>query len=352
MKLEPMTSMQRTLAAMSQQEPDRVPLFLNLTLHGSKEMGMSLQEYFRRPENVAQAQLRMAKRFQGDCLSAFHYAAMELEAFGGETIFFEDSPPNSGEPVIRKPEDIFSLQPPDIRFCPGLQNVLEATRLLYAARGGEVPIVGVVVSPFSLPVMQMGFEAYLNLIYERPDLFDRLMQVNQQFCVDWGNAQLFAGATAIVYFDPVSSVTITTREQFMKMGYPIACQTIAQIKGQVGMHFASGRCLPILEDVVKTGALLVGASSDEDLRELRTTANKRLTIVGNLNGVEMRRWSASQAENEVKHAIARWGKGGGWILSDTHGELPYQVPEDVILAISEAVRVWGSYPLTWIGEHA
>jgi len=59
----------------------------------------------------------------------------------------------------------------------------------------------------------------------------------------------------------------------------------------------------------------------------------------------MRRWSPDRAEAEVKAAIAAAGRGGGFILSDNHGEIPWQVPENVLIAISEATRRWGRYPL-------
>jgi uroporphyrinogen decarboxylase len=69
--------------------------------------------------------------------------------------------------------------------------------------------------------------------------------------------------------------------------------------------------------------------------------------LGNLNGIEMRRWTEQQAEEEVKKAIARGAPGGGFILADNHGEIPFQVPDEVLLAISEAVHTWGAYPLKW-----
>jgi len=64
----------------------------------------------------------------------------------------------------------------------------------------------------------------------------------------------------------------------------------------------------------------------------------------------MRRWTAKQAETEVKRVIARAGQGGGLILSDNHGEIPWQVPDDVLLAIGDAVEHWGRYPLEWIAN--
>lgn len=72
--------------------------------------------------------------------------------------------------------------------------------------------------------------------------------------------------------------------------------------------------------------------------------------MGNMNGIEMRHWSAERAEEVVRAAIANAGPGGGFILSDNHGEIPYQVPEEVLLAVSEAVHKWGRYPLDWVSE--
>ena len=62
----------------------------------------------------------------------------------------------------------------------------------------------------------------------------------------------------------------------------------------------------------------------------------------------MRRWKTSQAEGEVKQAITRAGRGGGFILADDYGEIPFQTLDEVLLAISETAHTWGQYPLSWI----
>ncbi|MEI8123147.1 MAG: uroporphyrinogen decarboxylase family protein, partial [bacterium] len=77
----------------------------------------------------------------------------------------------------------------------------------------------------------------------------------------------------------------------------------------------------------------------------------RLTVMGNLNAIAMRQWTAAEAETRVKDAIAKAGPGGGFVLTDNHGEIPLQVPDDVLLAIAEAVREWGRYPLDWVSSH-
>jgi uroporphyrinogen decarboxylase len=341
----PMTSLERVLTTLSHREPDRVPLFLLTTMHGAKELGMTIEKYFSRAENVAKGQLGLRAKYGHDCLYAFFHASLELEAFGGETIFRTDGPPTAGEPVIKQPEDIRSLGVPEVSKCAPLLKVLEAIRLLKARVGMEAPIIGVVMSPVSLPIMQMGFEGWLDLMYERPELVDRLIAINEAFCVAWANAQLAAGATAICYFDPASSSTIVSPEQYLKYGYQIARRVLPQINGPTATHFASGRCLPIVQDVAKTGTAVIGVSVDEDLAVVKNEVRGRVSIMGNLNGIEMRRWSAAQAEEEVKKAIGKAGPGGGFILTDNHGEIPFQVPDDILMAIADAARTWGRYPI-------
>ncbi|MRR50644.1 MAG: methylcobamide--CoM methyltransferase MtbA [Rhodocyclaceae bacterium] len=342
------TSMQRVLTTMSHQEPDRVPLFLLTTMHGAKELGLTIRDYFSRAEHVVEGQLRLLDKYRGDCLIPFFYASLEIEAFGGATIFIDDGPPNCAAPIIRNGVEIDRLAPPRVAEAAGLLRVLEAIRRLKERVGDTVPIIGAVISPFSLPIMQMGFERYIDLLYEDPARFARLMAVNQAFCIEWANAQLAAGATAIGYFDPMASTTNIPRDLYLKTGHRVAVETLARIKGPTALHLASGRGLGIAQDIVATGAAAVGVSTLEDLADWKAAVCGKLTLLGNLNGVEMRRWTPAQAEAEVKRAIAAAGRGGGFVLADNHGEIPWQVSEDVLLAIRTAVDRWGRYPLDWV----
>jgi uroporphyrinogen decarboxylase len=346
-----MNSRQRVLTTLGHQEPDRVPLFLLLTLHGARELGLSIRDYFSRAENVAEGQLRLRQKFGHDCLYAFFYAPIEVEAWGAEVIFRADGPPNSGEPFLRRAEDIDWMEPPVVRDCACLTKVLAAITQMKNRIGAEAPIIGVVMSPFSLPVMQLGFDRYLEVMHEQPARFARLMQVNEEFCVAWGNAQLQAGATAICCFDPVSSTTIVPPELYRRTGFAVARRTLARIQGPTATHFASGRCLPIVEDVARTGTAVVGVSAEEELAQLKAACRGKLTLLGNLNGIAMRHWSTSEAEAAVKDCMAAAGRGGGYILADNHGEIPWQVPDSVLHSFAETVRRWGRYPLDWVDAH-
>lgn len=343
-----MNSLQRVLTTLGYEEPDRVPYFLLLTMHGAKELNLSLKEYFSDPENVAKGQLLLREKYGHDCLSNFYYAALEIEALGGEVIYREDGPFNSGKPCV-KAEEIETLSFPKVTDTPCLQKVLKTTALLKEQAGEVVPIIGVVISPFSLPVMQMGFEAYLDLIYDDREKFDILMKKNEAFCIEWANAQLEAGATAICYFDPLASSTVIPPALYHETGFLCAKRTLKEIKGPTATHLASGRTIPVIDQLKQTGTNMVGFSCDEDPAAVKESLQGSMAMLGNLNGVTMGTWSEAETEKIVKEAIKAGAPGGGFILADTHGEIPYNVPDEVLHAIAKAVRKWGTYPLSWIG---
>ncbi len=345
-----MTPMQRVLCTLSHQEPDRVPFFLLLTMHGAKQLGMSIEEYFSKPENVIKGQLQLQEKYQHDCLYSFFYAAIDYEAWGGGVIFQQQGPANAAAPIISN-ANISDLSAPRVAQSGCLDKVLQTISGLKQQVGDSIPIIGVVMSPFSLPVMQMGFDKYIELIYQQADLFQQLMVVNEQFCIEWGNAQLAAGATAICYFDPVSSTTIIPKQLYLETGAKIAKRVLAALNGPTATHMASGRCLSIIDNIAETGTAAVGVSRLDDLTELKKAASGKISLLGNLNGIEMHRWDAQRAEQQVKQSIAQAAAGGGYILSDNHGEIPYQTPDAVLSAISDAVRRWGQYPLNWLDDH-
>lgn len=340
-----MTSMERVLTALSYKEPDRVPVFLMLTMHGAKELGLSLKEYFSSGENVAKGQLRLRHKYGHDCLYPFFYAALEVEARGGEVIYYDDGPANSGEPFLKSVEEIMTLEPIHVKDTKCLHKVLKAIELLKEESVGQVPIIGVVMSPFSLPVMQLGFEKYIEVLYERPELFAHLMRINEAFAVEWANAQLAAGATVICYFDPLSSPTIIPIVMLQNYGLPVAIRVMQQIKGPTATHLASGRSIPIIEEFTKTGTAVISSSILEDIRAMKSACKGKITVLGNLNGIEMVRWTEAQTRDIVRETIRIAAPGGGFILSDNHGELPYDVTESTLQVIMDTVRIYGKYPI-------
>lgn len=151
-----MSSAERVSAALSHRVPDRVPLFLPMTMHGAVELGVPVGEYLQSADLVAWGQLRLREKYRDDVLYPFFYGAIEHEAFGGEVLFVDDGPPTPAGPLWPDPSAIGSFTPPDVRECPALVRVLQAITTIADRVRGQAPIVGVVMAPYYLPVMQLG----------------------------------------------------------------------------------------------------------------------------------------------------------------------------------------------------
>jgi len=342
-----MTSRERIFSTFSHKEPDRIPLILNPTMHPARDLGIPFVEYFTSPEYVANGLITSRKKFGTDAYIGFHYLALEYEAFGGDVIFRDDGPPNSGRPIITTEEIIDNLKPPNVQKTPCLQMMLEMIRILKERKPDDAPIFGVALSPLSLPVMQMGFEDYIRLMYTDELRFKHLIAVNSKFFINWAMAQINAGADGIMYYDPVSSPTIIPPEMFRKTGLIIAKDVIPKVPGPVISAFASANVLPILDDILTNGSvgIAIWAGAHEALKDIKKKCSHKLTLIGNLNGIEMRHWTREQTFSIVKQAILDGARGGGFILSDNYGEIPLQVPDEVLFAIRDATLEYGRYPI-------
>ncbi len=87
-----------------------------------------------------------------------------------------------------------------------------------------------------------------------------------------------------------------------------------------------------------------------DHRTLKREFGDRLAFHGGLDiREEMVHGEAADVERCVKECIAALGPGGGYLLAPTNYVLP-DVPPANILAVRDAVRKWGQYPLSWVPE--
>lgn len=59
MTVDTMTPMQRVLTTLEHKEADRVPFFLFPTMHGARELKLSIKDYFSNAEYVSEGQLRL-----------------------------------------------------------------------------------------------------------------------------------------------------------------------------------------------------------------------------------------------------------------------------------------------------
>ncbi|MHA1674866.1 MAG: uroporphyrinogen decarboxylase family protein [Promethearchaeota archaeon] len=341
MKQDTLTSMDRIVGTLQQKEVDRVPFILALTHHGAIELGISIEDYYKSPENVIKGQILLQEKYQDDAVMGANFFAMEIEGWGGDVLYSKDGPPNTGRPPIRDFEMIDSLASPSFDHLPSYQNTLDIIAGLKEHFGSSMPIVGGVLAPFSLPIVQMGFDRYIELIYEHPDEFKKLMELNIEYSSKWANAQTKAGATFIVSFNPLASSDMIPRDIFLDKGYPVAERTFQKMEGLYGIHLASGRATKTFHDLARLKPIVIGVSASDNVKDLLLSYEMGPTILGNLSGINMVKWTSEQTSQIVKDLLSDVKSLGRLILADNHGEIPYYVPESNLLAISQAMDQYG-----------
>jgi uroporphyrinogen decarboxylase len=330
--------------ALAGRAADRVPFFLPVTVLGARLLGLSIRAYLADPARIVQGQLAWRARLGHDAVTGFHSAAAEAEPFGGEVVYHDDGPPNGGQPPLRADAAaLLRLQPPRPEDGPALRVALEATRGLAAALAGEAPVVGAAVGPFSLPALQLGLPAWLLLLHERPDAAAHLARVNAAYCAAWANAQLRAGASAIALAEPLASPQLVEAARWRAIGAPAARAALAAIDGPVAFGFGSAPALGAAGEVLELGPAGLGAGAGDDLASLKVRCRGRALLLGGLDALSLAADGPEAAQRAVRAALRAAGPGGGFLLTEHHGEIPWATPDETLLAAAEAARRWGAY---------
>jgi uroporphyrinogen decarboxylase len=334
-----MNPYERVMAAVNHKKADRVPVFLFFTFYGAKKLGISIPEYFSRSENIVKGQKILLEQFGHDCLYPFSAAAFEAAAFGQKIEFYEDGPPNAGQPIIKSRRDIFRLRIPDPLSCRGLEESLKAVSMLAKEFKKQVPVISAVIAPFSLPIMLMGLKLWLEIIID--DDWEAITQMaakSTSFCLTWANLLFDAGADIIGFFEPFATSTMITREEFLKYIFEADKGIISQIKGPVGFCGAGGRLEPVIDKIAELGVAGCLISADDDLKSIKKNFGDKINLMGNLNNISMIDWDYDTAKREAQKCLEAAGNGGGFILADQHGEISWQVKEVALAGIVDAAR--------------
>lgn len=338
-----MNAYERVLAVLQHRLPDCVPVCPVLLLQGAAELGLDLKTYLSDGEHLAAGQLRLLEKFGHDAVLGIPHVVQDATAFGAGLHYFDHGPPGLANMVIRSYAEARQLAAPDPAAAPLLRQTLRAIELLARQVKGQAPILGACIAPFSLPSMLMGTELWIELLFEPPDLRRQVMEpvlsAAADFCVRWANAQLEAGADAVVLADGMASSAVITRQEFVELALPVARETVARIRGPV-IHEGVGSLQPMLDLLPPTGVVAAVLDQHDDLAACKQLVGGRITLIGNLNNVAMRRWTPEQARQQAQAALAAAAPGGGFILAAQGPDIPLGVSDPVIHALVAAGHEW------------
>ena len=233
-----------------------------------------------------------------------------------------------------------------------LRYVFDAVRSIRHALAGRVPLIGFSGSPWTLAsymVEGAGSDDYRlvkTMLYARPDLMHRILAVNAEAVTAYLNAQVDAGAQALMIFDSWGGVLADGVFQRFSLDY--TKRVVAGLKRE-----AEGRKIPVivftkggalwLDEIAACGADVVGLDWTADLASARARVGSRVALQGNLDPAVL----FAPPEAVAREAVAvldRFGRpqraDGGWdghVFNLGHG-ISQHTPPDHVTALVEAVH--------------
>lgn len=340
------TGMDRLAAAINGEASDRIPVFCNLLDQGARELGMSIKEYYSRGEYVAEGQLRMRAKYGYDNLWSLFYVGKEAQLLGcRKTIYAADGPPNIGEMVIRTYDDVGKLQvPDDITGHPAFEESLTCLKILSAEAGGKYPICAYLTASLTLPAILMGMEKWLELFLAGPvDVRDELLAKCSDFFHKQIKAYRDAGANVLIYSNPFGSTDFIPMRLFREVSLTWMERDLKPVGTRGVVYYCgSSKLNNVIDQVIeRLGLSVFYLSPLDDIAEGKKIIAGRGLCCGVINDIKLMDWSKEEIRREVKRMIDQ-GKPGGRFLFGTL-VMPYNIPEESILAMLEAAYEYGRY---------
>ncbi len=339
----------RFLRALMRQPVDRTPLWI------MRQAGRYLPEYratrakagsfmnlCQNPELACEVTLQPLDRYDLDAAILFSDILTVPDAMGLGLGFFEGEGPRFANPV-RSAADIDRLPIPDPEG--ELKYVMDAVRTIRRELRGRVPLIGFSGSPWTLAAYMVegegsrDFSIAKGMMFDRPDLMERLLDKLSESVAAYLNGQIAAGAQAVMLFDTWGG--LLSPRDYLRFSLEPMHKVIAKLKRE-----NDGRKVPVvmftkgggqwLEAMADSGADALGLDWTTDIGEARRRVGGKVALQGNMDPNVLYA-SPERIREEVATILASFGHGDGHVFNLGHGIHPGINPEHVA-AFVRAVR--------------
>jgi uroporphyrinogen decarboxylase len=293
------------------------------------------------PELACEVTLQPLRRFALDAAILFSDILTVPDAMGLGLFFVEGEGPKFERP-LRTEGDVAALAAPDL---DRLRYVFDAVALIRRELAGKVPLIGFSGSPFTLACYMIegggsdDFRLVKSMLYSRPDLLHRLLDINARAVTAYLNAQIAAGAQAVMVFDTWGGML--SDAAFAEFSLAYSRQVMA---GLTRTHeervvprilFTKGGGL-WLESMANAGADALGVDWQTPLGEARRRVGSHVALQGNMDPMALFGTRAA-IENEARRVIDAYGAGAGHVFNLGHG-ISLHTDPDRVHALVEAVH--------------
>lgn len=302
------------------------------------------------PQLACEVTLQPVERFGLDAAILFSDILTVPDAMGLELSFVAGEGPKFAHPV-RSEEDVSLLAVPDIDAK--LRYVTDAVSAIRKALANTVPLIGFSGSPFTLACYMVeggsskDYRTIKTMMYTRPDLLHRILEINAQSVAAYLNAQIESGAQAIQIFDTWGGTLSEPAFREFSLTY------IQKIINCLHKSY-DGEKIPVivftkgggqwLEAIASCGTDAVGLDWTSSLTEARKRLQDRVALQGNLDPMVLF-GSEDLIRQEVRRVIDDFGLvgAGGHVFNLGHGINQFTPPESVAILVDEVHRYSASF---------
>ena len=294
--------------------------------------------------------LQPLERFPLDAAILFSDILTVPDAMGLGLSFAEGEGPRFASHV-RDEAAVAALAVPDM---DKLRYVFDAVTSIRKALAGRVPLIGFSGSPWTLACYMVegsGSDDYRQvktLMYARPDLMHRILAINADAVAAYLNAQIDAGAQAVMVFDSWGGVLADGAFQAFSLAY--TRRVLQQLKREHGgqriphIVFTKGGGL-WLDEIADIGPDVVGLDWTVNLAQARRRIGDRVALQGNLDpnvlfaGPEQIRAEVTRTLESFGRPLDQQGRTAGHIFNLGHGISQHTPPEHVSVLVDTVHEV-------------
>ena len=302
----------------------------------------SFLDLCKNPELACEVTLQPLERFELDAAILFSDILTIPDAMGLGLYFAEGEGPNFRHPVQDKAA-VDKLFVPDVET--ELKYVMDAVRTIRKALDGRVPLIGFSGSPWTLATYMVegsgskDFAKVKGMLYDDPASMHKLLDITAKTVINYLNAQIAAGAQAVMIFDTWGGA-LTTRD-YKTFSLHYMQQIIADLTREHDgrkvpvILFSKGGC-QWLEDQANSGADALGLDWTLDIGLARARVGDKVALQGNMDPTVLYA-SAERIRQEVAYILQSYGKGSGHVFNLGHG-IHQHVDPDHAKAFVDAVH--------------
>lgn len=329
------------LRALLKQPVDHTPVWI------MRQAGRYLPEYratrakagnflalCKTPELACEVTLQPLARFDLDAAIIFSDILTIPDAMGLGLYFSEGEGPKFKNP-IRTTSDVAKLQVPDIDKT--LRYVMDAITLTRRELNNKVPLIGFSGSPWTLATYMVEgsgskeFHLIKSMLYGEPNTLHKLLDVLAKSVTAYLNAQIAAGAQAVMIFDTWGGILTTRNYQQFSLNY------MAQIIAGLTREY-NGTKIPVilftknggqwLEKIADSRCDAIGLDWTIDIGDARARVGDRVALQGNMDPGALF-GTPERIREEVKNILNSYGSGSGHVFNLGHGISQHVSPDNV-----------------------